>query len=170
MNISSLFSVGLPFGRIIILAWITASILHVQWGITIFVRDVSSVEFILQAGLLFGYFTVLMAIGRLIAFLVLLLIFLVALGKVASTRPPIPGPDPITRLTHNPLWQSFQRRFGRVLANLADIAAMFTAFLLYSEIVFRALAPIGLVIVLVMFALGRFDETASSDNRTEGSN
>lgn len=146
-----------------LLAWLVATLLHIQWGITTVIRDVSPVEVVLQAGLLFGYFTVLMAVGRLIALLLLLVVSLIALRMTAKSlsRSSAPGPDPVTVLTQDKAWQAFQHGLGRVLTNLADVAAMFAAFLLCSESILELLAPIGLAIAIALFILGKFDDNNS---------
>ncbi len=169
MDMSSVFTNQLPLARTVFLAWLTAAFIHVQWGVAIRVSDVSPLDFTLQAGLLFGYFTALMAFGRLLAFLVLMLISLLALALTAEAPPPIPGPSSIDRLRADPLYSTFLNRGGPVLANVAYIAAMFSAFLLYSASLLRALAPIGLVLALIFFALGGINNTVTRDRPPEGS-
>ena len=154
MNLSNLFTseLPLPLGRTIFLAWLTASLLHIQWGISVSIRDVSPVEFVLQAGLLFGYFVTFMAAGYIVAVLIMLIVSVIALRIVAKH-----SLDPVITLQQDPIWQKFQTRFARILANLVHVIAMFIAFLFYSESMLSLLAPIGLVIALILFVVGQFD-------------
>lgn len=166
MNLTNIFTSELPLGKTILLAWLTAAFLNVQWGVTISIRDVPPEEFLLEAGLLFGYFITLMSIGRLLAFLVLMLSSLIYL-RIIIREAPLPLPDPLFTLRHDTLWRTFLRWFGNKLVNFADVAAMFAAFFLYSERMLNRLAPIGLGIALVLYIFGRFDSptpTTSSPN------
>ena len=60
MTLTGLLTTQLPLGRIILLAWLTATYLHFQHGIDFTIQNISPIQFALLAGLLFGYYIFLM--------------------------------------------------------------------------------------------------------------
>lgn len=149
----SLFNVEVPLRRVVLLAWLVASFLHIRQGMQFSIRDLSPVEFVLEAGMLFGYIAALMTIGRGIA-LVLWLLISVVLTLMALVFSPLVDLEG---------WSTSIRLLLRYGINLADIVAMFVAFLYYSEVVVQLIAPFGLLFVLFLFVLGWFGGDNSQD-------
>ena len=203
MTLSSIFSAQLPLGRIALLAWLTATFLNLKWGIEIEIRDVQPVEFVLQAGFLFGYYIALMFIIRLALLIPVAIIsnFVVVKifardvkknfefrreGKASDvpeklrwwdkeeTKKEKAESEKESRQLYNSLaierlrvskgWKKFEKRLLNIVANFADVIAMLTAFFIYTEKNLETLAPIGIIIALVLFVFGGFDEPISSND------
>ncbi|MBP8047152.1 MAG: hypothetical protein KAY64_00280 [Anaerolineales bacterium] len=209
MTLSSIFSAQLPLGRIALLAWLTATFLNLKWGIEIAIRDVQPVEFVLQAGFLFGYYIALMFFIRL-ALLIPVAILSNSIAVKFFAREAKRGfefrregkaseiPEnsrwmyeetkeekvesekksgqlynslAIQQLRSSKGWKKFEKRLLNIVANFADVIAMLTAFFIYTEKNLETLAPIGIIIALVLFVFGGFDEPISSndtDNQAAG--
>ncbi len=203
MTLSSIFSAQLPLGRIALLAWLTATFLNLKWGIEIAIRDVEPVEFVLQAGFLFGYYIALMFFIRLALLIPVAIIsnsiavkFLARDAKrgfefkregKASDAPEnsrwwmdketkeekaqsekkswqLYNSLAIQQLRNSKGWNKFEKRLLNIVANIADVTAMLTAFFIYTEKNLETLAPIGIIIALVLFVFGGFDEPISSND------
>lgn len=226
MTITNLFTSQLPLGRTLLLAWLTATFFYIRWGVSISFKDVTPIEFAIQAGMLFGYYMLLLVAGRICVWLALFTIgFVVSVFTETDRevrhnpaysifrgmyRVPIgmgpPQPDGDSRPSHsrmvalrailqnvrfsllgkvfavigkslrnavNPLViamigldrseDSRSRRLGRfsgrIIGNALGVGTMFVGFAFYSERLVRQLAPLGIVVTLVIFVLGAFDNS-----------
>ena len=134
MNQSNIFSTnGLPVGKTLFLAWIVAALLNIQWGVKIQFSDVTPIEFVLQAGVLFGYFMTLKYAGVLIFF---------SFDSIFKDR-----------LTSS-IWAQIFSPLG-----IIEVITMFLAFIFYSEALSKNLAPIGLFIALIEFTMRKTKDT-----------
>jgi hypothetical protein len=164
MDVPSIVGTQVPLWRSVFLAWLTAALLHVQWGVPISIQEVPPLEFALQAGLLFGCYSTLVAAARLFISLPGVAIAQGIAILITSRQPRMPGPSAVDIVRADPMWSRFLHWLGRTLSNLGDVAAMLLAFLLYSNRLLIQLAPIGLTIRLALCVFGRYDRP--SEKRT----
>ncbi len=123
--------------------WLIATIWHFQWGARLPFQDFAAIDFILRAGLLWGYYVCLVIIVGLIP-----ITLAVWYRRHAQRKRMLASLGGDTTTSGRRIDET---TIEEIVSRLVHVGTLFAAFYFYSEALVSKLAPFGLYVLIVIY-------------------